>query len=204
MSTSIDGYLSIDEPSVGQVKDKGSKFIAYLIPCKTEASFKSQLDLVKLNEPNARHYCWAFRINPESIFERSNDDGEPGNSAGTPILRALQSQELVDVACVVARYFGGTKLGVPGLIHAYGGSAKEACELSNIIECQITRDFEVDFNYEQISFVERLVRELDLEIIKRDQESELRYVIRVNRSKLGQTLDQFEKNHLLRITTVNH
>ena len=204
MSTSIDCYLSIEEPSVGQIKDRGSKFIAYLFPCKNEKSFKDQLDLVKLNEPNARHYCWAFRMNPESIIERSNDDGEPGNSAGTPILRALQSNDLVDVACVVARYFGGTKLGIPGLIHAYGGSAKEACELSTIMEPQITREFEVEFNYEQISFVERRVRELNLEIIKREQESKLKYVIRVNRSKLEQTLDQFEKNHLLRLTVVKY
>lgn len=204
MSTSTDGYLSVEEPSVGQVKDRGSKFIAYLIPCKNEHSFKDQLDLVKLNEPNARHYCWAYRMNPESIFERSNDDGEPGNSAGTPILRALQSHELVDVACVVARYFGGTKLGIPGLIRAYGGSAKNACELATITQSQITRDFQVDFNYEQISFVERLVRELNLEIIQREQASKLKYVIRVNRSKLEQTLDQFEKNHLLRVTVVQH
>lgn len=204
MSTNIDSYLSVDEPSVGQIKDRGSKFIAYLIPCKNEHSFKAQLDLVKLNEPNARHYCWAFRMNPESIFERSNDDGEPGNSAGTPILRALQSHELVDVACVVARYFGGTKLGIPGLIKTYGGSAKEACELATIMECHITREFRVDFNYEQISFVERLVRELNLEIIHREQESKLNYVIRVNRSKLEQTLEQFEKNHLLRVTVIKH
>jgi len=202
MSTSTDGYLSVEEPSLGQVKDKGSKFIAYLIPCKNERSFKDQLDLVKLNEPNARHYCWAYRMNPESILERSNDDGEPGNSAGTPILRALQSHELLDVACVVARYFGGTKLGIPGLIRAYGGSAKNACELATITQSQITRDFKVDFNYEQISFVERLVRELNLEIIQREQASNLKYVIRVNRSKLEETLDQFEKNHLLRITVV--
>jgi len=204
MSTSIDGYFSVEEPSVGHVKDRGSKFIAYLIPCKNEYSFKDQLDLVKLNEPNARHYCWAYRVNPESIFERSNDDGEPGNSAGTPILRALQSHELVDVACIVARYFGGTKLGIPGLIRAYGGSAKGACELATIMHSQITRDFKVDFSYDQISFVERLVRELNLEIIQREQESELKYVIRVNRSKLEQTLDQFEKNHLLRVTVVQH
>ena len=204
MSTSIDGYLSVEEPSVGHVKDRGSKFIAYLIPCKNEYSFKDQLDLVKLNEPNARHYCWAYRVNPETIFDRTNDDGEPGNTEGTPILRALQSHELVDVACIVARYFGGTKLGIPGLIRAYGGSAKGACELATIMHSQITRDFKVDFSYNQISFVERLVRELNLEIIQREQESELKYVIRVNRSKLEQTLDQFEKNHLLRVTVVQH
>lgn len=199
---SDDKFTSITEPSLGMYKDKGSKFNAYLLPCKSEESFRAQLELVKANEPNARHYCWAFRIDPEEIYERSNDDGEPANTAGAPILRALQSAQLVNVACVVVRYFGGIKLGVPGLISAYGGATKEAIHSNTLVTEVITRDIALHFDYSELSFVERVSRELNLTTVERIQEARLRYVVRVEKSKLEETLQHFEKNHLLRVSAL--
>ncbi len=199
---SEDKFKTVLEPSLGVYKDKGSKFNAYLLPCKSEESFRAQLDLVKSNEPNARHYCWAMRIHPEDIYERSNDDGEPANTAGAPILRALQSAQLVDVACVVVRYFGGIKLGVPGLINAYGAGAKDAIEENKVITQTISRDIAIHFDYSELSFVERVSREFNLDTIERIQEARLRYVVRVEKSKLEETIQHFEKNHLLRVSAL--
>ena len=199
---STDKFKTIEQPALGILKDKGSKFNAYLLPVKSEDSFRAQLDLVKAQEPNARHYCWAFRLDPENLLEKSNDDGEPSNTAGAPILRSLMSAELVNVACVVVRYFGGTKLGVPGLIAAYGGSAKEAIENAQICEETITRNLEVTFGYSELSFVERTARETGAEIITRIQEQNLLYVLRVEKSKLKETRDHFEKNHRLRTRAI--
>ena len=199
---SEDNFITVSHPSLGVYKAKGSKFNAYLFPAKTQESFRAQLDLVKANEPNARHYCWAYRMGPEELVERSNDDGEPANTAGAPILRALQSANLVDVACVVVRYFGGVKLGVPGLIQAYGSAAKEAIiENSPRIET-VTRDIALKFDYSELSFVERVIRELNLETIQREQQARLRYVVRVEKSKLNETIQHFEKNHLLSVNAL--
>ena len=143
-----------------------------------------------------------MRIHPEDIYERSNDDGEPANTAGAPILRALQSAQLVDVACVVVRYFGGIKLGVPGLINAYGAGAKDAIAENKVITQTITRDIAIHFDYSELSFVERVSRELNLDTIERIQEARLRYVVRVEKSKLEETIQHFEKNHLLRISAL--
>lgn len=199
---STDKFKTIQEPALGVVKDKGSKFNAYLLPVKSEESFRAQLDLLKSQEPNARHYCWAYRLDPENLTEKSNDDGEPSNTAGAPILRALTSAGLINVACVVVRYFGGTKLGVPGLINAYGGGAKQAIENAQIREETITRQFEVIFSYSELSYVERTARETGAEILQRIQEQDLLYVLSVEKSKLLETREYFEKNHRLRTRAI--
>lgn len=194
-----DHYKTVDHPSKGLFKSKGSKFIAYLFSCKTEESFKDQLAFIKTMEPQARHHCWAYRLNPEDLVERYNDDGEPSNTAGAPIFRALLQADLVNVGCVVVRYFGGTKLGVSGLIEAYHASAFDACENSAIEEKEITRNFEIFFNYDQLSFVERTARMHSAEIVNRIQESTLSYTIQTLRSTLEETISSFESNHLIRV-----
>jgi uncharacterized YigZ family protein len=199
MSGVEDSYFTIDNPCKGLYKDKGSKFISYLIPVKSDESFKSQLDLIKSNEPNARHYCWASRIGYDVTEERSNDDGEPGHTAGTPILRELQSAELVNVACVVVRYFGGTKLGVPGLINAYSQATLNAVGACSIERKWIQQSISITFSYEQISFVERICKQLDAEIVKRKQDFNLTYEVEIKRSKLEALIEQLETNHLLHI-----
>ena len=199
MKLSEDQYYNIDDVATGLFKDRGSKFIAYLFPSRDEETFKAQLQLVKAQEPTARHHCWAFRMGAESLVERSNDDGEPGNTAGLPILRALQSAELIDVACVVVRYFGGTKLGVPGLIHAYGQACKEAVSASVVVTRTIERTFRVEGNYDQIQFIEQLARSTDATIVNREQSVHICYTIAVPKSKLEEILERYESNHLLRV-----
>ncbi len=195
MSEDSDLFYSVELPSKGVFKSKGSKFFAYLFHCEDEESFKVQLDFIKTQEPSARHYCWALRIHPETLMERSSDDGEPAHTAGTPILRALLSHELVNIGCVVVRYFGGTKLGVPGLIEAYGSAAEDAIRENIRVEKWLTKRFKLQFSYDQLSFVERIVKQAELHVVERKQGLSLAYTLEVVQSQYEEIKDQFEKNH---------
>lgn len=195
MSEDSDLFYSVELPSKGVFKSKGSKFFAYLFHCEDEESFKVQLDFIKTQEPSARHYCWALRIHPETLMERSSDDGEPAHTAGTPILRALLSHELVNIGCVVVRYFGGTKLGVPGLIEAYGSAAEDAIRENIRVEKWLTKRFKLQFSYDQLSFVERIVKQAELHVVERKQGLPLAYTLEVVQSQYEEIKDQFEKNH---------
>tara|TARA_Y100000385_G_scaffold22907_1_gene22199 strand:- start:3511 stop:4122 length:612 start_codon:yes stop_codon:yes gene_type:complete len=195
MSEVSDQFYSVELPSKGVFKSKGSKFFAYLFHCEDEESFKVQLDFIKTQEPSARHYCWALRIHPETLMERSSDDGEPAHTAGTPILRALLSHELVNIGCVVVRYFGGTKLGVPGLIEAYGSAAEDAIRENIRVEKWLTKRLKLQFSYDQLSFVERIVKQAELHVVERKQGLSLAYTLEVVQSQYEEIKDQFEKNH---------
>lgn len=195
MSEDSDQFYSVELPSKGVFKSKGSKFFAYLFHCEDEESFKVQLDFIKTQEPSARHYCWALRIHPETLMERSSDDGEPAHTAGTPILRALLCYELVNIGCVVVRYFGGTKLGVPGLIEAYGSAAEDAIRENIRVEKWLTKRLKLQFSYDQLSFVERIVKQAELHVVERKQGLSLAYTLEVVQSQYEEIKDQFEKNH---------
>jgi uncharacterized YigZ family protein len=195
MSEVSDQYYSVELPSKGVFKSKGSKFYGYLFHCEDEESFKVQLDFIKTQESSARHYCWALRIDPEAILERSSDDGEPAHTAGTPILRALLSHDLVNIGCVVVRYFGGTKLGVPGLIEAYGTAAEDAIGENIRVKKWLTEKLILQFSYDQLSYVERMVKQADLHVVERKQGLSLTYTLEVVQSQYEEIKDQFEKNH---------
>jgi uncharacterized YigZ family protein len=195
MSEVSDQYYSVELPSKGVFKSKGSKFYGYLFHCEDEESFKVQLDFIKTQESSARHYCWALRIDPEAILERSSDDGEPAHTAGTPILRALLSHDLVNIGCVVVRYFGGTKLGVPGLIEAYGTAAEDAIGENIRVKKWLTEKLILQFSYDQLSYVERMVKQADLHVVERKQGLSLTYTLEVVQSQYEEIKDHFEKNH---------
>jgi uncharacterized YigZ family protein len=195
MSEVSDQYYSVELPSKGVFKSKGSKFYGYLFHCEDEESFKVQLDFIKTQESSARHYCWALRIDPEAIIERSSDDGEPAHTAGTPILRALLSHDLVNIGCVVVRYFGGTKLGVPGLIEAYGTAAEDAIGENIRVKKWLTEKLILQFSYDQLSYVERMVKQADLHVVERKQGLSLTYTLEVVQSQYEEIKDHFEKNH---------
>ena len=196
-----DSFLSIEGPALGVYKDKGSKFNAYVFPIQNEESFKNQLHLIKSQESNARHHCWAFILGEQGELSKSNDDGEPGNTAGAPILRALLKAKTTHVGCVVARYFGGTKLGVPGLISAYGGSAEEAMKNASITKKIIRNKLELSFDYGHISFVEGVINFHDIQVIKREQKENVKYHLLVRRSKLDKVIEHVQENHHIAIRT---
>ena len=163
-----DSYKTILKSSEGLYKEKGSKFIALSFHAESEEQCKHILQDVKKEYYDARHYCYAYRIDPEDEKYRSNDDGEPSGSAGKPILNQLYSLELFNVIVIVVRYFGGTKLGVSGLINAYKSSTREALETTKIITRYLTREFELVFEYPLLNNIMRVIKEENLKILDQD------------------------------------
>ncbi len=145
-------------------KEKNSKFFGYAFPVSTEVEIKNHLEILKKQHYGAVHNCYAFQIGTDTIQYRANDDGEPNNTAGTPIYGQIQSYGLTNVLVVVVRYFGGVKLGVGGLITAYRTAAQMALETSEIVEKTIDIKYSIHFDYKNMNKVMRVIKEKNIEI----------------------------------------
>src|ERR1039457_99392 len=175
-----DTYQTIAVPAEGIFKDKGSKFIAYIFPVNSEAEIKEIIVKLKKEHHTARHHCYAYRLMPDKSVFRSNDDGEPSGTAGKPILGQIQSNDLTNVLIVVVRYFGGTLLGVSGLIKAYKSSALDAINNSEIIVKTINQNFEILSSYDQLNDVMRIIKQENLKIINQEPDDhKIKIVIEV-------------------------
>lgn len=161
-------YKTVKEESEGLYKEKGSKFIGYVVACYSEEEAKKYLDQWRKDHFQARHLCYAYRFGLDHKQVRSNDDGEPNNSAGIPILGQIQSYELTNVLIGVVRYFGGTKLGVGGLVQAYKTAAKEAIESAEIITIEVFDWVEICFEYVDMPQVMNLLK--SKEIVQQEQD----------------------------------
>lgn len=157
-----DSYRSISGPAEGLFKDNGSRFISFAFPVETEEEVKSIVGDLKKKYHDARHHCYAYRLGYLGDRFRANDDGEPSSSAGRPILGQIDSKGLSDVLVVVVRYFGGIKLGVPGLIRAYKTSTAEALEKAGSVEKVAGKWFRVSFGYEAMNSVMKILKDMDL------------------------------------------
>ena len=157
-----DQYKSIAAPSEGLFKDNGSRFIAFAYPVETEEEVKAIVAGLKKEYHDARHHCFAYRLGYKGDVWRASDDGEPSGSAGRPILGQIDSLGLSDVAVVVVRYFGGIKLGIPGLIRAYKTSTADALSSARIIEKIASRHFRLHFDYLSMNSVMKVLKDMDL------------------------------------------
>lgn len=157
-----DSFLSIASPSEGLFKDNGSRFIAKAYPVETEEEVKEIVTALKKEYYDARHHCYAYRLGYLGDRFRSNDDGEPSSSAGRPILGQIDSRGLSDVLVVVIRYFGGIKLGIPGLIRAYKSATADALDSARQVEKTATKGYKVAFGYENMNDVMRIFKDMDL------------------------------------------
>ena len=192
-----DSFLSIETSARGFFKAKGSKFHAVAIPVSSVEQVKDHLTDLKQEYHDARHHCYAYRIGIEGEIYRANDDGEPAHSAGTPILNAIRSKELSNVVIFVIRYFGGTKLGIPGLIEAYGGAADDAIVQAKIVSVTETASFSIRFQYEQTAEVERIIARNQLKIINSKYDENCLLTIEVPKSKFTQSRTLFENLGIL-------
>lgn len=156
-----DSYLTIAEPAEAIYKERSSKFLTYAYPVANEEEIKFLLDTLRKEYYDATHHCYAYRLGPQGELFRANDDGEPSGTAGKPILGQLLSAELTNCLVVVVRYFGGTKLGVSGLIQAYKESTAEVIAASKIIEKTVDRVIKVDFSYISMNGVMRVIKEMN-------------------------------------------
>ena len=158
-----DLYRTILKPSEGIYKEKGSKFMAFAYPVSSEEEINLYLQDLRKKYHDARHHCYAWRLGSGKNRYRVNDDAEPSGSAGKPILGQIQSRDLSDVLVVVVRYFGGTLLGMGGLIRAYRAAASEALDLNTVTERKVFESMQVEFGYERMNPVMKLIKDYDLD-----------------------------------------
>ena len=163
-----DTFLTIASPVEGLYKEKGSKFIALAYPVASEEEVKEALAQARKQYYDARHHCYAYMIGEQGQHYRANDDGEPSHSAGDPILGQIRSRNLTQVLVIVVRYFGGTKLGVSGLIHAYKTATADALDKAAILQKIIPAQVIVHFGYDWMNAVMKLVKDYEMEIISQD------------------------------------
>ena len=183
-------YHTIKSKTEGLYKEKGSKFLAFAIPVVSPDQIKSELERLKKSYHDARHHCYAWVLGMDNQQVRSNDDGEPSHSAGDPILGQIRSSELTNTLVVVVRYFGGTKLGVGGLIHAYKTAAEDALSQVDKIQIFETSSISMKFSYDLISTVEKLVSDFDIEVADRDFQSECRISGKIKKEYLDKFLSK--------------
>ena len=161
-------FLTIEKPAEGFYKELGSKFLAYAFPVSSKSDVKANLEALRKKHFDATHHCYAWVLGADKARHRANDDGEPNHSAGDPILGQIRAKNLTNVLVVVVRYFGGTKLGVGGLIQAYKAAAEEVLTQAVIIEKQVTVTLGLSFGYETTPEVMRLIKDFDMQIISQE------------------------------------
>ena len=188
-----DTYKTISKPSEGIFKDKGSKFLAFAYSVYSEEEVKEILKKLRKEEHNARHHCYAYRLGIDKKIYRVNDDGEPSNSAGKPILGQIQSKDLTNILIVVVRYFGGTLLGIGGLINAYRSAAADALNNAEITTKTVDDKFEITYDYAAMNDVMKIIKDEKLEhIIKQDGMS-CCVSLSIRKSHTGRIIERLKK-----------
>lgn len=165
-----DSYLTISKPASAEFKDRGSKFIAYAFPIETADDFKQQLQVLKKEHPKAVHHCFAYRIGTDGNNFRSSDDGEPSGTAGKPILGQIDSRGVTNLAVIVVRYWGGTLLGVPGLINAYRSATALALQITPVVEKQIEVNYSIEFDYTRMNEVMMIIKQYNCTVLSNDMQ----------------------------------
>ncbi len=176
-----DSYSTIKSPNQTILKERGSKFIGFIFPVVNESEIKNQLLQLKKEHPNANHHCYAWRLGADKSAFRFNDDGEPSNTAGKPIYGQIQAKDLTNVLLVVVRYFGGTLLGVGGLINAYKTAAAEVINSAVIVERFILFEYRIDFDEDVINHVMRILKINEAKIISHTYESQNSVVFQIKK-----------------------
>ena len=195
-------YKTLENLSEGLYKEKGSKFIAYAVACYNENEAKEFLTNWKKENHQARHLCYAYRFGVNQYTTRVNDDGEPSNTGGTPILGQIQSFELTNILIGVVRYFGGTKLGVGGLITAYKTAAKEVIEKGNIILKELETRLELNFPYEKLPQIMSIIKTQNLRIKSQEFDLQCKIEIEFPKSSEKTIIQTINNISLIEITTL--
>ena len=198
-----DTYKTILKPGKETLfKERGSKFFGYAFPVKTEDEVKDYIEELKKKHHTARHFCYAWQLGKSYDSYRANDDGEPSNSAGMPIYGQLQAFDVTNVLVVSVRYFGGTKLGVGGLIQAYKTSAQLALDASKIVKRTIDEGFRVTFEYPEMNTVMRIIKDENLKIISQKMELNCEIVLSVRKKEANKIFEIFENTYKVTIKTI--
>ena len=184
--------------SEGVFRDKGSRFLVFAYYVEKESECKSVLEQIKKEHPKANHHCYAYRLGPYKNIFRWNDDREPSNTAGRPIYAVIQSNDLTNILIVVVRYFGGTLLGVPGLIQAYRSAAEATIEQNTIIEKDIEEEFELQMSFEEMAEVMKIVKQHKATFTQTSTANTLTLVVKAKKTFSDQFLKAINGNYLLK------
>jgi uncharacterized YigZ family protein len=195
-----DTYLTIKATAEGVFRDRGSKFLAYAYPITSDVEIKDIIARLKAEHPKANHHCWAMRLGTDRSVFRINDDGEPSGTAGRPILNVLLSRDVTNILVVVVRYFGGTLLGVPGLINAYKQAAIDGLNNAVIIEKSLQDVYTLQFAHGQINDVMRLVKDNNLAVLNQQFDNLCSIQICIRKTKVNEVLGKVEKIESLKIS----
>jgi len=202
--TDDDQYRCLLAPAVGDYRERGSKFLSYAYPCDAEEVLKAYIQALKKQHPSARHFCYGAVLGAENPEERSSDAGEPSGTAGLPILNQLLSANLKNCAIVVVRYFGGTKLGKPGLIHAYKESARAALSSARIGQRFIVRSIQLIFDYPQSGTVMRVIGQLPhARIAAQEFMERCKIVLEVPKSEVANTVYLFDRLPMVHVSPMD-
>jgi uncharacterized YigZ family protein len=199
-----DTYKTIAVKSEGEFKDKGSKFLGFAYPITNENEVKDIINNLKKEHYTAAHHCYAYILGTAQEIQKSNDDREPNNTAGKPILRAILSKQLTNTLVVVVRHFGGKLLGVPGLIHAYGESANEALKAATILEKIITEHHLVVGNYEDENEVYKAYKQFGAKILSHTYNgTQFSSIFEVRKTKAIEITDYLKEKRLFEIKFIS-
>lgn len=194
MSELPDFFFTIQQPAFAEFKDRGSKFLAYAYPLTSKEQVKEYIAQLKKEHAQAVHHCFAYRLGMDKTEFRVSDDGEPSGTAGRPILRQIDSRQLTNVLIIVVRYFGGTLLGVPGLINAYKSAAALALQMVPIIQCPVLLQYELHFNYTAMNIVLLITKQYNCTIIQQDTQLFCYMKIGIPKARMSEVL--FKLNDL--------
>lgn len=198
-----DTYKTILKPSEEVLfKEKGSKFFGYAFPVLSEEDVKENIENLKKQHHSARHFCYAWQLGKRYENHRANDDGEPSNSAGMPIYGQLQSFDVTNILVVVVRYFGGTKLGVGGLIQAYKTTAQMTLETCEIVEKTIDESFLLKFEYPEMNIVMRIIKDEDINVLHQKMELDCEFEISVRKKEAERIFELFENTYKVTIKRI--
>ncbi len=192
-----DEYKTITAPSQGSFRDRGSKFLAFAIPAKSEAEVKQQLETLRKKYYDATHHCYAYVLGFDKSAYRINDDGEPSGTAGRPIHGQILSKDLTNILIVVVRYYGGTNLGVPGLINAYKSAALDALNHADIVTRVVKEVYQVEFPYEVMNEVMKIIKDEILEVINNEFGTKCVIRLAIRHGDSDRILNRFSKINLL-------
>lgn len=187
-------YRTIEKPVENTLlKEKGSKFIGFAFPINNETELKNALEKIRAEHPKATHHCYAFRMGLNGENYRANDDGEPSGSAGLPIYNQLLANEITNVLVISVRYYGGTKLGVSGLVKAYKESAKITLEEANIITKELETEIEVQFQFNQQNLIFTLLSKFDAKVLNFDSQQTAVILARVKNRQKDDLIESLDK-----------
>jgi uncharacterized YigZ family protein len=195
-------YYTIEKEAVAEFKDRGSKFIGYACPIKSVEEFKDRLNEIRKEHPKATHHCFAYRLGLDGNTFRVSDDGEPSGSAGRPILGQIDSKGLVNTLVVVVRYFGGTLLGVPGLINAYKSTAALALQMTPLAQKQVEKEYIVQFDYTQVGEIMAVVKQYNCRVVRQEMQLFCNMTIAIPKNRVMETVYKLQEIRNVELSAV--